>query len=262
MITTLKRYGWTAGAALVIAAALLAPSAGARSFVAPVNTCAPTLSGQAAVGRTLTSSKGCWTNGPTTFAYQWLRCDVNGGSCATIMAATFNRYTLTSTDVGHTLMSLVTASNGDGKTGPVNSKPSNVVSAAAAPQNTTPPSITGKAVVGELLFADPGKYTAGIPSTFAYQWVRCNSGGGSCSNISGERSQTYRVRSGVVGDTLRVAVRASNRLRFDHHHLRPYGGRDRGAGGGRHDLDDRVEVGGDLLRDLGPDRNRLHRQGR
>jgi hypothetical protein len=210
MIKTLKMYGWTAGAALVVAAALLVPTAGARSLAAPVNTCAPTLSGQTAAGRTLTSSKGCWTNSPTTFSYQWLRCDVNGGNCATIPTATFNKYTLTSGDVGHTLMSLVTASNADGKTGPVNSKPSNVVSAAAAPQNTTPPSITGKAVVGELLFADPGKYTAGIPNTFAYQWVRCNSGGGSCSNISGERSQTYKVRSGVVGDTLRVAVRASN----------------------------------------------------
>ena len=175
-----------------------------------MNTCAPTLSGQAAAGRTLTSSTGCWTNHPTAYAYQWLRCDVSGGNCATISAATFNKYTLTGTDAGHTMISLVTASNADGKTGPINSKPSAVISAAAAPQNTTPPSITGKAVVGELLFADPGKYTAGLPSTYAYQWVRCNSGGGSCSNISGERSQTYRVRSAVVGYTLRVAVRASN----------------------------------------------------
>ena len=44
--------------------------------------------------------------------------------------------------------------------------------------------------------------------------MRCNSGGGSCSNISGERSQTYRVRSTVVGDTLRVAVTGVQRLRF------------------------------------------------
>ncbi len=201
---------WLAGAVLVVAAALLAPAAGARSLTAPVNTCAPTLSGQAAAGRTLTSSKGCWTNSPTAYAYQWLRCDVNGANCVTIAGATANKYTLTSTDAGHTLISLVTASNADGKTGPINSKPSAVVSAAAAPQSTTPPSITGKAVVGELLFADPGKYTAGIPSTYAYQWVRCNSGGGTCSNISGERSQTYRVGNAVVGYTLRVAVKASN----------------------------------------------------
>ena len=210
MFKRLKKYGSTMGAALVIAAALLAPGAGARTLTSPVNTCAPTLSGQTAAGRTLKSSNGCWQNHPTTYAYQWLRCDVNGGNCITLATAASNKYALTSSDVGHTLISLVTASNADGKTGPVNSKPSAVVSAAAAPQNTTPPSITGKPVVGELLFADPGKYTAGIPNTYAYQWVRCNSGGGSCSNISGERSQTYRVRSSVVGATLRVAVRASN----------------------------------------------------
>jgi hypothetical protein len=210
MIRMLKQYDWTLGAVLVLAAALMAPAAGARSNAAPINTCAPTLSGQTAAGRTLTTSNGCWTNSPTTYAYQWLRCDVNGGNCATITGATGNKYPLTSSDVGHTMVSLVTASNADGKTGPINSRPSAVVSARAAPQSTTPPSITGKAIVGELLFADPGKYTAGIPNSYAYQWVRCNTGGGSCSNISGERSQTYRVNSAVNGYTLRVAVRASN----------------------------------------------------
>ncbi len=210
MITKLMRYGLSAGAAFVLVFALLAPAAGARSLTAPVNACAPTLSGQTAAGRTLASSNGCWRNNPTGYAYLWLRCDTVGGNCVTIGAATSNKYTLTSSDVGHTMVSLVTASNADGKTGPVNSKPSTVVTAAAAPQSTTPPSITGKAVVGELLFADPGKYTAGIPSRYAYQWVRCNSGGGSCSNISGERGQTYTVRSAVVGSTVRVAVQASN----------------------------------------------------
>lgn len=136
MIKTLKRLGWTAGAAVILVAALLAPTAGARSLTAPVNACAPTLSGQTAVGKTLTSSKGCWTNSPTAFAYQWLRCDVNGGNCAPITGATLNKYTLTSSEVGHTLMSLVTASNADGKTGPINSKPSNVVS-AQSPQPPT-----------------------------------------------------------------------------------------------------------------------------
>jgi hypothetical protein len=92
----------------------------------------------------------------------------------------------------------------------VNSKPSAVISAAAAPNNTTPPSITGKAIVGELLFADPGKYSAGIPTRFTYQWIRCNSGGGTCSNLSGERSQTHKVPASEVGYTLRVAVRAYN----------------------------------------------------
>jgi hypothetical protein len=210
MRTTLKQSGWAACAALVVAAALLAPAAGARPFVAPVNACAPTLSGSTAAGKTLTAGNGCWSGHPTSYTYRWLRCDVNGANCVTIAGAASKSYTLTSSDAGHTVIVLVTASNADGTTGPVNSRPSAIVSAAAAPQNTTPPSITGKAVVGELLFADPGKYTAGLPDRYTYQWARCNSGGGTCSNISGERGQTYRVRSAVVGSTLRVAVRASN----------------------------------------------------
>ena len=42
---------WLLGAVLIVAAALLTPTAGARSLAAPVNTCAPTLSGQAAAGK-------------------------------------------------------------------------------------------------------------------------------------------------------------------------------------------------------------------
>ncbi len=210
MIKSLWHFWWGLGVAVAAATALLVPAATAHTLVAPVNTCAPTLSGSTAAGKTLTTSNGCWLNHPTSYSYKWLRCDSNGGNCVTIANATAKTYTLTSSDSGHTAISLVSATNSDGTTGPVNSKPSGVVSAAAAPKNTTPPSITGKAVVGELLFADPGKYTSGIPDRYSYQWVRCNSGGGSCSNISGERSQSYTVRSSTIGSTLRVTVRASN----------------------------------------------------
>ena len=95
--------------ALALATALLAPTAGARSFSAPLNTCAPTLSGQTAAGKTLTTSNGCWTNGVTSSAYKWLRCDSNGANCVTIGGATGKSYSLTSADAGHTAISLVTA---------------------------------------------------------------------------------------------------------------------------------------------------------
>ena len=167
------------------------------------------------VGRTVNSTTGCWSNDPAKFAYQWLRCDENGANCAKIAGAISNTYMLTATDAGNRMMVFVTASNGDGSTGPVNSKPSAIVSAAAAPQNTTPPSITGKAVTGQLLFADPGKYSGGIPSRFAYQWQRCNASGANCVNIAGETKQTYTVRAADVGFTIRVAVRAANEFGFD-----------------------------------------------
>lgn len=200
-----------APAVLAVALGLVfAPAAGARSFAAPVNRCAPQITGKLFVGKTISSTTGCWSNTPTSYAYQWLRCDQKGANCLKIAGAQSRSYKLTPTDQGNTMMVLVTASNGDGSTGPVNSKPSTVVSAAAAPQNKTPPSITGKAVVGELLFADPGTYSGGLPDRYAYRWQRCNASGSSCAAIAGEARQTYTVRSTDVGFTLRVAVTASN----------------------------------------------------
>ena len=107
-------------------------------------------------------------------------------------------------------MVLVTATNADGSTGPVNSKPTDVVSPAAAPDNIRPPAITGTAFVGDLLLADPGRYTAGIPDRFSYQWEQCDASGGKCVAIGGEMNQTYTIRRGDVGFTLRVVVKATN----------------------------------------------------
>jgi hypothetical protein len=204
-----------AALALTLMATLLTSSAAAATNAVPVNRCAPTITGRLVVGRTINSTTGCWTNNPTKFSYQWLRCDQDGNNCAKIAGATDSSYTLTSTDAGNRMMVFVTATNGDGSTGPVNSKPSAIVSTASAPQNTTAPSITGKAVVGQLLLADPGKYSGGIPTRFTYQWQRCNASGANCVNIADETKQTYTVRAADVGFTLRVVVRASNDFGFD-----------------------------------------------
>jgi hypothetical protein len=41
---------------------------------------------------------------PISYAYQWQRCDSNGANCANIASATSATYTLTSGDVGSTLV--------------------------------------------------------------------------------------------------------------------------------------------------------------
>jgi len=80
---------------------------------------------------------------------------------------------------------------------------------AAAPQNTSPPTITGKQMVGETLTANQGTWS-GSPTDFDYQWQRCNREGESCGDIAGQTSKTYDAREADVGNTVRVVVTAQN----------------------------------------------------
>jgi len=210
MIPKLKTRRRPAVGAVIVTAALFVTAAGARSFAAPASRSAPTIEGQLFAGQTITTNGGLWSTTPTKLTYQWLRCDKLGAACAPIAGATTVSYKLTTTDVGGTMIVLVTASNSDGSSGPVNSKPSALVSAATAPKNATPPSIVGEAFVGVLLFADPGTYTGGIPDKYTYQWQSCKSNGSGCTDVSGQTSQTYTVRGTDIDRTLRVAVKASN----------------------------------------------------
>src|SRR5580765_7431321 len=95
--------GGIAGTCLALVSVLVA-SAGAQPVVkSPENTSAPVISGQPYVGKMLTSTAGTWQNSPTSYSYQWIRCDGLGGNCAQISGATSKTYMSTSADVNHTL---------------------------------------------------------------------------------------------------------------------------------------------------------------
>src|SRR5262245_56665902 len=81
---------------------------------APQSNAAPTISGQAREGNTLTANNGTWANSPSNFSYQWQQCDSNGGSCNSISGSTSKTYKVAQGDVDHTLKVAVTASNADG----------------------------------------------------------------------------------------------------------------------------------------------------
>ena len=189
-----------AGAALLTAAA--------ADAAVPHNTAPPTITGQARQGQTVTASNGSWDNNPTSFAYQWQRCNANSSGCADITDATKQSYTLTSADVDHRVRVVVTASNADGQAS-ATSRTSAIISSSGAPVNTVPPTISGTAVSGEELTAHTGTWTGGVRS-FSFRWQRCASDGTACLNVTGATGRTYGVRSADVGHRLRVVVTATN----------------------------------------------------
>src|SRR6266478_3483421 len=141
----MMRTSWTARAVvltLVIFVALLAGgSAQALRTAAPVNTAVPTISGTPTVGQTLTATDGTWSNAPTSFAYQWLRCNGGGNNCANAANGTQKTYTLVGADAGNTMRVRVTATNADGSNAAQSAQTSPVAAAtsAAAPKNTALP---------------------------------------------------------------------------------------------------------------------------
>lgn len=80
----------------------------------------------------------------------------------------------------------------------------------AAPQNTSPPRITGTAQEGKTLVGYRGQWS-GNPTDYNDFWVRCDQDGGSCANISGATDRNgYLLKSVDVGNTIRFKVRAKN----------------------------------------------------
>src|SRR5947208_604859 len=117
---------------LLIVSGVVAASALAA---APTNQTAPSISGKAMVGQTLTADKGEWSGSPTTFTYQWQRCDNDGTSCGDIAGAVQKTYKLTDADTGNTVRVQVKATNADGST-TAESNQTDVISGNAAPRAT------------------------------------------------------------------------------------------------------------------------------
>ena len=87
----------------------------------PVNLAPPHLYGLPYTGETLYAYGGNWDNSPTSYAYQWLRCEHEGVGCSPIGGATNNEYTVTSADLGSVLEVSQTAGNSAGTSAPTDS---------------------------------------------------------------------------------------------------------------------------------------------
>jgi hypothetical protein len=175
----------------------------------PANSATPTITGAAKTGQTLTAGTGSWTESPTSYTYQWQRCDTTGANCIPIEGATAPTYAINSPDIGSTLRVAVTASNANGPSAPASSSQTAEIKAGSAPTNTAAPTISGTAKTAQTLTATTGSWTES-PTSYAYQWLRCDKTGASCVPIEGATAATYAISPANAGSTLRVEVTASN----------------------------------------------------
>jgi hypothetical protein len=174
----------------------------------PQNTSAPTISGTAKDGQTLTANTGSWTNNPTSFAYQWRRCNTSGGDCHGI-GNDKSTYKVVQGDVGSTIRVRITAKNAFGSNEATSGQTGVVAPAGPLPANTAPPGISGSLRDGQTLTASTGTWS-NSPTKFAYQWWRCDSAGNNCAAIGS--GQTQRLTSSDVGHTIRVTISATNQF--------------------------------------------------
>lgn len=176
---------------------------------APSSATAPAIVGTARAGAKLAAVPGTWDGGkPVTFTYQWQSCN---GTCTPIPGATLETYVPSSADVGHTITVTVTAS-AKTLTAAASSPPTSSVAASngvTVPAVLASPQVTGTAQAGATLTATTGSWS-GAPTTYAFQWQRCDATAGACTPIAGATTSSYVLTPGDIGATIEVYVTATN----------------------------------------------------
>ena len=191
------------------------PATSARTAVVaaapapPANTALPVVSGTAQQGQSLSTTNGSWSGNPTSYTYKWQDCNSSGASCAAISGATSSGHTLGAGDVGHTIRSMVTATNGDGSAQVASGTTAVVTAPPAPPANTAVPVVSGTAQQGQSLSTTNGGWS-NEPSSYSYAWEDCDGSGANCSAISGANASAYTLGAGDVGHTIRSMVTATN----------------------------------------------------
>jgi hypothetical protein len=150
---------------------------------------APTITGQNSIGKVLTAVTAAWQPGPVPMIYQWYR---NG---IPIPGATSVTYQLAAADAGKSV-----TVEAIGYIWPPNN-----VTRLSAPfmvgglLTTKTPTISGTAVYGNTLTANPGTWGPGTV-TFKYQWNRNGAA------IGGATGRTYKLGWADTGTTITVTV--------------------------------------------------------
>jgi hypothetical protein len=175
---------------------------------APTARTQPTIAGIAEQGLTLTESHATWSNGSTSYLYQWEDCDSTGSNCSLISGATAQTYTPTASDVGDTIRVQEAVPGYDGTTGRETSARTAAV-IVGPPTNTSAPTISGNTTEGQTLTESHGVWT-NTPTKYEYRWEDCTSAGTGCVAIGAATAQSYALTASDVGHTIEVQETASN----------------------------------------------------
>jgi FG-GAP repeat len=175
----------------------------------PANVSLPTISGVDDQDQTLTESQGSWSNSPSSYSYQWKDCDRSGANCSAIPEATGQTYTLTSADVGHTVVVFETAMNLGGSSTAAPSAATELVVVPEPPVYYMAPTVSGVLNPGQVLSESHAAWE-NDPTSFTYQWKDCDGSAANCVAIAGATGQTYTLTSADAGHTVVVMETASN----------------------------------------------------
>ena len=172
---------------------------------------APTITGTAQVGQTLTAGTTAIMDADgltsVSYTYQWIRVATDNTE-TNISGATASTHTLVAADQGTTIK--VTVSFTDDASNPetLTSAATAVVSAAPNTPATGAPTITGTAQVGQTLTAGTTAIVDadGLTSvSYTYQWIRVATDNTE-TNISGATASTYTLVAADQGTTIKVRV--------------------------------------------------------
>ena len=171
---------------------------------------APSISGTARVGETLTADTSAIADDDgltnVSYSYQWLAAGTD------LSGATGSTYTLTASEQGKTIQVRVSFTDDAGNNESLTSTATDEVDPAIQPQKsnspaTGVPTISGTARVGETLTANTSAIADddGLTSvSFSYQWIRND--GVSDTDIAGASGSTYTLDAIDESKTIRVRV--------------------------------------------------------
>ena len=190
----------------------------------PTNSVAPTVTGTASVGSTLTGAIGTWAATPAaTVTQNWYQCTAAigaavsalPGTCTAISGATATTYVPVAGDAGKFLSFAVTETN---ISGALTRWSVTTAAITQAPSNTIAPTISGTGLIGAVETATTGTWIGTPAPTYTYAWHRCTARikatsatiPAGCTAITGATAATYTLAAADAGLYIDVKVTATN----------------------------------------------------